>query len=505
MSISRNSRERIKKLVSNIAKFETNAKNKPLLQFAARIRDTRFEVLSSNAAEDYWFSVASSVASASIERKRLEGHLYDEQSIADVILDYAKKRHRSNRRSTEVNLAIQEPTTSRNEVCESSQGSASSINETNIWEIWSIVLSYVDTCDDPNIDINEYSLEHLGIIQLGDGIGNNTTRKLFPKDLITTSNDILRKEQVDIFSHFRTLYNSFFKALNQSVESCEELLMRYILKVKKSENRGLIFCYKVFSTYIEVFKRHDINRSEILYNYRLVWKLMDAVVEACGDSFQFSPGEVRLNAIKSELVRRGLSTANYYNADGVIIDITHNMEVALLETSGAYGVCSSNKETTDHVKAAYGLLAMLHTVALSYNYADIQLFNELHIPFIHVTKKKIRLWTLNLTINKTYVLHRRRSCTVPITNTSCNDDIMATGNLMWELKEIIGNVSRILGALKKSHESNTTIVNAVKLESFLAETVDVKLPCKHLYDDEDIFLSSSPLRPDCVGDDEYIV
>lgn len=72
-------------------------------------------------------------------------------------------------------------------------------------------------------------------------------------------------------------------------------------------------------------------------------------------------------------------------------------------------------------------------------------------------------------------------------------------------QEIIGNVSRILGALKKSHESNTTTVNAVKLESFLAETVDVKLPCKHLYDDEDIFLSSSLLRPDCVGDDEYIV
>lgn len=90
---------------------------------------------------------------------------------------------------------------------------------------------------------------------------------------------------------------------------------------------------------------------------------MDAVVEASGDMYQFLPGEVRLNAIKNELIRRDLSATIYYNADGIIVESTHNLEVTLLETSGAYDSCSSNKETTDHVKAAYGLLAMLHTVA----------------------------------------------------------------------------------------------------------------------------------------------
>lgn len=103
--------EEFKKLVTSvIVKFETNAKNKPLLQFAARMRDTRFEVLyllkmsltlithfvkvlRSSTAEGYW----DSVTTASIKINRLQGHLYDEQSIADVILGYAKKRHRSNR------------------------------------------------------------------------------------------------------------------------------------------------------------------------------------------------------------------------------------------------------------------------------------------------------------------------------------------------------------------------------------------------------------------------
>lgn len=166
----------------------------------------------------------------------------------------------------------------------------------------------------------------------------------------------------------------------------------------------------------------------------MIWKLLDATVEALGDSFRFVPGEVRLNAIKSELIRRGFSTSMYYNADGVIIEKTHDLEVALLETSGAYDACTHNKETTDHVKVAYGLLAMLHSAAHSYKYADVKLFKKLAIPFVHVAKKKIRLWTLNLATNETYVLPRRRSCTVPTTNINCKENLMATANLMWELQ-----------------------------------------------------------------------
>lgn len=112
------------------------------------------------------------------------------------------------------------------------------------------------------------------------------------------------------------------------------------------------------------------------------------MVEASGDLYQFVPGEVRLNTIRNELIRRGLHTTTYYNADGIIIENKHNLEVVLLETSGAYDSCSSNKETTDHIKAAYGLLAMLHTAARLYNCADVELFKKLNIPFVHVAKKK---------------------------------------------------------------------------------------------------------------------
>lgn len=102
-------------------------------------------MLTSSNAEDYW----NSVQSVSIERKRLQAHLYNEQTYADVILDYAKKRHKSN---SNVNDSL---TTEAVEVSSTSEAS-DSINETNIWQIWSIVISCIDTCDDSEIDINEY-------------------------------------------------------------------------------------------------------------------------------------------------------------------------------------------------------------------------------------------------------------------------------------------------------------------------------------------------------------
>lgn len=67
--------------------------------------------------------------------------------------------------------------------------------------------------------------------------------------------------------------------------------------------------------------------------------------------------------MKEELVRLGLSLAMFYNANGVIINKSFDAELVLLETFGPFGACTNNKETTDHIKAAYGLLAMLHGIA----------------------------------------------------------------------------------------------------------------------------------------------
>lgn len=88
--------------------------------------------------------------------------------------------------------------------------------------------------------------------------------------------------------------------MDSYVDSYEKLLMGIILKVKKSGNKRLSFCYKVFCIFVEVINKRDINNSEILHNYGLNYKLMDTVLEASGDMYQLLPDELRLNAIKNK-------------------------------------------------------------------------------------------------------------------------------------------------------------------------------------------------------------
>lgn len=66
--------------------------------------------------------------------------------------------------------------------------------------------------------------------------------------------------------------------------------------------------------------------------------------------------------------------------------------------------------------------------------------------------------------------------------------------------------SAILKSIEESHKKNEKIVNATKLESYLGETVNVKLSCSYVPDIDDIYLSSSPLRPAsaCSNNDDSV-
>ncbi|KAI7897456.1 uncharacterized protein BX663DRAFT_556708 [Cokeromyces recurvatus] len=71
--------------------------------------------------------------------------------------------------------------------------------------------------------------------------------------------------------------------------------------------------------------------------------------------------------------------------------------------------------------------------------------------------------------------------------------------MMWELQKVVTESSAVLKSIEKSHKENEKIANITKLESYLGEAVDVKLPCSYISAVDDINLSSSPLRPasDC--------
>lgn len=94
----------------------------------------------------------------------------------------------------------------------------------------------------------------------------------------------------------------------------------------------------------------------------MLWRLIDAVkmVTSC---CKFIPGETRLQAINFELRRQGLSLSSFYNADAILLDKELDLELAILETSGPFGLKDVKRETTNHIKAAYKLLVILHGVA----------------------------------------------------------------------------------------------------------------------------------------------
>ncbi|KAI8885697.1 hypothetical protein K501DRAFT_179329, partial [Backusella circina FSU 941] len=105
-------------------------------------------------------------------------------------------------------------------------------------------------------------------------------------------------------------------------------------------------------------------KQESIYNYRVIFRFFDAVVSAT-PSCTFFPGETRLQAINKKLVILA-------NERELIINT--ELELCLLETSGPFGLIDISRETTDQVKAAYGLLAMLHTIAHQFVHADIQVY-----------------------------------------------------------------------------------------------------------------------------------
>ncbi|KAI9481164.1 MAG: hypothetical protein EXX96DRAFT_634988, partial [Benjaminiella poitrasii] len=104
-----------------------------------------------------------------------------------------------------------------------------------------------------------------------------------------------------------------------------------------------------------VFICHSRNsKLESTYNFRIIWSFLDSVAMII-PSCKFIPSEARLQAITQELKWYSLLILTYYNADGIIVNQEYGIERVLLETSGPFGLHDITRETTDHIKAAYGI------------------------------------------------------------------------------------------------------------------------------------------------------
>ncbi|KAG1046501.1 hypothetical protein G6F47_011384 [Rhizopus delemar] len=100
---------------------------------------------------------------------------------------------------------------------------------------------------------------------------------------------------------------------------------------------------------------------------------------------RFQLGEVRLQAICDELKLVHKDNSSYYNADGIIINNKHKIEIAAVETTGPFHLSNNSKETQDYIKADYGLVSMLHCIGRKFPYGNFDIFKRIGVFFIQVT------------------------------------------------------------------------------------------------------------------------
>ncbi|GAA5800100.1 hypothetical protein HPULCUR_005522 [Helicostylum pulchrum] len=208
------------------------------------------------------------------------------------------------------------------------------------------------------------------------------------------------------------------------------------LRVKNTRDISMKFVYDFFVIFIgQIINKRDIlSRLETIYNHHAIFQFFDATISAT-PSCMFYPGETRLKAISNELRRQELTSQSYYNADGIIFHIDSLLELCLLETTGPFGLVDIPRESNDQVKAAYGLLSMLHTIAYEFDHADIEIFRKQRIYFVHAAQNYIRLWSFSLVDKELYILTRIDSSSVP-TSVSKNFEMefKKVVNLFWKLK-----------------------------------------------------------------------
>lgn len=221
------------------------------------------------------------------------------------------------------------------------------------------------------------SLEALNIIQLGKS--SHLTRKYYPEDLVEDTGFVI-KEIPDFFTNDQDFYSEIFDVICfEDQKIATDMLAEEYLKVYKSKNPFKQFFYTVVKTFVSemLFKRNpDISRREIGFNNHVIWPLLIGMSQHMLDT-KFSVGEIRLRPMRKEL-RLELGRNNlYYNADGIFHNSTHDVKIAILETTGSFSVRNNSREAYDYLKAGYGLISMLHYIGRTYCYGNFDTFTKL--------------------------------------------------------------------------------------------------------------------------------
>ncbi|OAD65965.1 hypothetical protein PHYBLDRAFT_73259 [Phycomyces blakesleeanus NRRL 1555(-)] len=140
-----------------------------------------------------------------------------------------------------------------------------------------------------------------------------------------------------------------------------------------TESTGNLLSYSISGLFID---NNYVYKIGTIYNHRIIWVIINRLSKII-EATRFQPGEVRLQAI-CDVLKLGYKDNNfYYNADGIIINNKHKIEIALVKTMGIFHHSNDSKETQDYIKVGYGLVSMLHWISRKFLYRNFDTFKRI--------------------------------------------------------------------------------------------------------------------------------
>ncbi|OBZ83010.1 hypothetical protein A0J61_08944 [Choanephora cucurbitarum] len=304
-------------------------------------------------------------------------------------------------------------------------------SEQDIWDLWH---QFFKECK-ADESMHEFSLEKVGIIQCGYKVKmrSNLVKELY--DYINPR----EPNPTNAFSDYEDDMSHIFSST--SLATFVSRLKEF--KRKKMEDKNALFLSKVIKLILEVpldsQKQIWMKKSEANYSEYFIWQLLKAVSKfSSNSSLFFQIGEYKLESIKHEIERRNDDKLKdcSYNADGCHTTIVggKNVELSLLEVTGAFGITDVSRGTKDHIKGCFGALAMLQEIAHLFSFGSIEAFYSIRVFFVQALNQDIRLWSLEQVSKGVCVMELIETATVPTNFADIETYIRDICNLMWLYK-----------------------------------------------------------------------
>ncbi|KAI8643567.1 hypothetical protein BD408DRAFT_442431 [Parasitella parasitica] len=319
-------------------------------------------------------------------------------------------------------------------------------SQDDIWACWKLHL------DDDSL--HKYSLERLGIIQCGNKM---QCRDFYSVELY---NLFIYNPSASInpVSNNAGIFDPIF---DETSDMSLMSRMLYQIAYEDKQDPQVFMVTSVLEIFLKsIFASVCVTDQESNYSHYIIWPLLDVVV-ATVDELKFHCGEYRLGSVDKELSRKNIRSNQYYKSDGCISTLIDDarIELVLLEVSGPFKLNDESRFIRDHVKAGYGLIAMLNEIAHTYKFASFDIFTTVRIFFLHAKKNKLRFWSFEMPAPGLYVLNLLNSVVIPDNCTSCELPVESLCIELWNLRTMIQQTITAIANLRQSHIVNQRIYN----------------------------------------------